>query len=353
MKVLQVVYEYDKGGAEKLLHDSIPLFNEHFQTDLLVFKPGGIYFSEFYSKNTSAKLYHFTLWEYFFKRKFIKNLIQEYSLIHVHLFPALYIIPILFLYLGLKIPLVFTEHSNHNRRRNYKQILFLERFIYKKYKTIICISNEVKRTLLEHLKISVNCVVVYNGIDLEKFKTRPLVCPFEKEPGEISLVQVARFRPEKDQKTCIYAMELLPKNYKLYFIGDGPTMEEHILLVKNLSLENRVIFMGAIDKIEKFLPYFDIGIISSHWEGFGLAAVEYMAAGIITIVGDIPSLSEITSNSAVSFKYKCGVDLSNKIISVINNNFIKEQMIISGPKRAQNFKIENNIKKSISLYQSI
>jgi glycosyltransferase involved in cell wall biosynthesis len=253
----------------------------------------------------------------------------------------------------LKIPLVFTEHSNHNRRRNYKQILFLERFIYKKYKTIICISNEVKRTLLEHLKISVNCVVVYNGIDLEKFKTRPLVCPFEKEPGEISLVQVARFRPEKDQKTCIYAMELLPKNYKLYFIGDGPTMEEHILLVKNLSLENQVIFMGAIDKIEKFLPYFDIGIISSHWEGFGLAAVEYMAAGIITIVGDIPSLSEITSNSAVSFKYKCGVDLSNKIISVINNNFIKEQMIISGQKRAQNFKIENNIKKSISLYQSI
>lgn len=45
----------------------------------------------------------------------------------------------------------------------------------------------------------------------------------------------------------------------------------------------------------------DLGVMSSHWEGFGLAAVEGMAYAKPVIASNVPGLAEVVGNKQLLF----------------------------------------------------
>ena len=93
MKILQVINTLDTGGAEKLLLETIPLFNgKGIQMDVLVFeKKQGVCLNKLQELNCCAiySLNSKSLYSPANIFKFVKYL-KKYDLVHVHLFPALY-----------------------------------------------------------------------------------------------------------------------------------------------------------------------------------------------------------------------------------------------------------------------
>ena len=126
MKVLQVINNLDTGGAEKLLLDTIPLFNDKgIQMDLLVFGGvNGICLKKLQELNccTIHNLNSKSLYNPFNIFKIVSYL-KKYDLVHVHLFPAQYWSLFAKFISFSKIKIVFTEHSTFNRRR---QLLFFK-----------------------------------------------------------------------------------------------------------------------------------------------------------------------------------------------------------------------------------
>ena len=71
-------------------------------------------------------------------------------------------------------------------------------------------------------------------------------------------------------------------------------------LEKSLGLEGKVRFLGHVDDVRGLLKKADIFLIPSRWEGFGLAAVEAMNAGLPVIASDVAGLREIVGRTPPS-----------------------------------------------------
>lgn len=79
------------------------------------------------------------------------------------------------------------------------------------------------------------------------------------------------------------------------------------------GVTNRIEFLGARSDVSELISESYIGIQSSNWEGFGLTAVELMAAGKPVIASDVDGLKQIVAGAGVIFNKGDIEDLAQKI----------------------------------------
>ena len=97
--------------------------------------------------------------------------------------------------------------------------------------------------------------------------------------------------------------------YDLHFLfcGDGPDLEYFRELVSTYQVEEYFTLAGKRSDIRDILPSCDIGFHASKGEvGYSLSIIEYMSAGLATIVPDLPSTSEATRHEDNGLLYSHG-----------------------------------------------
>jgi glycosyltransferase involved in cell wall biosynthesis len=92
---------------------------------------------------------------------------------------------------------------------------------------------------------------------------------------------------------ALHAALLLPSNYELVFVGDGPIRRELEDAVEELGLVDRVTFTGALSNPCGWIVESDVVIVPSRYEGFGLVAAEARALGAKLVATAVPGLREI------------------------------------------------------------
>lgn len=141
-------------------------------------------------------------------------------------------------------------------------------------------------------------VVVHNPIDLEKFAPQA-----RSEMATRTLVSIARFSSNKCPEKLLDLLASLPREevWRLCFIGvEGD--------ISAAQLRQSAIERGLADQVEihvglpehevrQILENCDAFISSSSYEGFGVAAIEAMSAGLPCILSDIPSYRKIVGES--------------------------------------------------------
>ena len=358
MKILHIINSLGPGGAEKLLLNSIPLYNRKgLKVDLLLLKNyNSIFLQELKSLNictiynlNQRSLYNpliiFRLYKFF----------KSYDILHVHLFPALYWSAVAGYLFGRNKIMIYTEHSTHNKRRDLKYLKLLETIIYKRYNKIICIGNDVKINLQKWLYHTHDTMysVIHNGINLDNFLYAEA---FSREILNIPLdakvlLMVAKFYIPKDHKTVIEAFaNLQNKNVYLIFVGDGVLKKESMDLVKDLHLEDKVLFLGIRNDIPGLVKMSDICLLSSKWEGFGLVAVEYMAGGKPVVASNVPGLKQIVENAGLLFEQGNAIDLKDKIKCLLDDNTIYQDISAKCKERSFQFGIDKMVDSYIDIY---
>lgn len=282
----------------------------------------------------------------------IREIISKYDIVHVHLFPALYQVAIA--NIGLKNVLVYTEHSNHDRRRDIKLLRPIEKWIFSKYHAIIAISKSTKTSLIEWIgrnqKNDQRVHVIYNGINLDSINKAN---PTEYFQNTISkyILMVSRFVPSKDQETLIRAIpHIRDKRLKIVFAGDGSTLLNNKLIADSLGVAERCVFLGQRNDVPSLIKGCTLGVQSSHWEGFGLTAVEFMAAGKPIIASNIPGISEVVDGAGDLFTHGNEIDLASKINSLLDNTNLYDQRSKACKGRALKYNIKNMSQKYQELY---
>lgn len=361
MRILHVINNLNTGGAEKLLLDTIPLFNaKGLETDLLVLDGTEYpYLSELKRKNCS-KIYSLD-------SKFIYNpiniikiipILKEYDVIHVHLFPAQYWVVLAKVVSISKCKLVFTEHNTTNRRMQNTLFKYFERFIYKGYDKIICISEEISQILVNYSQVNKEkFTIVKNGINLETFTNANKIewkdlSPKLQDSDQI-IIQVAGFRPQKDQETTIKSLLLLPSNVKLVLAGDGEKRKELENLAKTLKLEDRVVFLGVRLDVPDLLKSSDISVISSHWEGMPLSVIEGMAVNIPVVASNVPGVNQLVENVGVLFEKGNVNQLAEIINNLLNDRSYYNQVSKSCYEHSKQFDINKMINSTIAIYERL
>ena len=167
---------------------------------------------------------------------------------------------------------------------------------------IVFISEGVRDHFVTRNRLSRrNTHVIYNGLDLQKFLSRPA------QPGRcrprIRFGAVGRLVPAKAYTLLTQAFggisTELPDS-ELHILGDGPCRTEIAQTAAALGLKDRVILHGASRDVAGFLSTLDIFVLSSIDEGLPISLMEAMAAGLPIVSTRLPGLMELAPERVVA-----------------------------------------------------
>lgn len=164
----------------------------------------------------------------------------------------------------------------------------------------IAVSQGLKNALVEDGLPENKITVIYNGLDLNRFKPclphgtyRRWLGYDEREP---LVAIVARLHSVKGHNYFLHAacevLKVVPKA-RFLVVGTGP--DEPVLkeMTAGLGLQEVVNFTGFIADIPDLMADMDVLVISSLWEGFGLTAIEAMTVGLPVVATEVGGLPEV------------------------------------------------------------
>ncbi|MFZ0314042.1 MAG: glycosyltransferase [Candidatus Korobacteraceae bacterium] len=353
MRVLQLIDSLALGGAEVLVKDVAPRLRKRgVDCEVAVLCPLA---SPLESVLQAAGVpLHTTGVNKIYSLRQVRplaRLIQNYDLVHVHLFPAQLWAVLALKRLGHRVPLVTTEHGTSNsRRRNWLRPL--DAWMYPHYECIVCNSEATSEELIRWCpRIAPKVCVVPNGIPLNEFETA-VPADLPRTHNMIRLVFVGRFEPPKDHGTILRALSRVP-NAQLLLVGDGRLRAQTETLARSLGVAERTLFLGRRNDIAQILKASDIYVHSTAFDAFGIAACEAMAAGLPVIASDVPGLAQVVEGAGILFPAGDDRALAHELQTLIASPDRRRQMSEASRQRAQCFSIETTVDGCISMYESV
>ncbi|MDD2896218.1 MAG: glycosyltransferase family 4 protein [Aliarcobacter sp.] len=259
---------------------------------------------------------------------------------------------------SLKIKVVSTVHG-FNSVGFYSSIM-------QKADAVICVSNSIKEYIQKHYQTPESKItVIPRGIDLELFNPKNIddifIENFKKEfnlENKFIVSSVGRVTQLKDYETFIKAILIvkneLPNIVGLIVGGVRSDKEDYLnslkKLIKELDLEDNIIFTGSQSRIEQIYALSDVVISSSKKpESFGRAVAEAICMNKPVIATNHGGVKDIIIENENGFFFEVGDDkeLANNILKSKKLSFDGYNYI------SNNFSLKNMLDKTIAVYKKV
>ena len=307
MKTLWIITgNMNAGGAESLIMELLRFKKANFQIRLIIHSDcnnyNGIYDREIESLNIPvshlSSVGSIGILRY---RKEFQNLVQAIGkpdIIHSHLNAVGGFIAWVAASCGIVHRIVhchadITYRGSFIKRIKSEFVLSIMKWFVNRYGTDFwaCSEAAAKRLFYKDKRT----VIIPNIIDVQKYLNTDKKHKKEREKLKIDnkvilIGAVGRIARIKNYEVILKAVKLLKeKEYNIRFICYGRPMDEAyyqelLQLSEQLGICNLINFLGNCQTVYDSIAAFDIFVMPSITEGFGIAALEAQAAGIPCIV---------------------------------------------------------------------
>lgn len=214
-------------------------------------------------------------------------------------------------------------------------------------------------------------ILFYPGIDISKFafsnNQRFLSKKILKIPNNnIVIGTIGNQVTAKAHERIIDIIQSFKFLNKINFIILGGSIHSNAKYYKDkvikpaeklgLFKNNKLQIIDAKSKINKYLPAFDIFVLTSKYEGIPIALIEAMASGNPVVTTNVGSINEVVKNYSNGFISK-NKDFNltffkNSLTKLINNKTLKNKISNNNKKLVRiNFTIEKLVDKHLKAYQ--
>ena len=286
--------------------------------------------------------------------------LKKCDIAHVHLFPALYWVGFAKLFSFSKTPIVYTEHSTKNRRRENPVLRRVDTFVYKYcYNKVIACADKALETYKQVYPSVKQVCAINNGVDTKKYWEAE---PYTKKDllgipeNSFVVTMVARFMYMKRQDTIIKAIKELPSKFHACFVGSEPTYTGLLKvkeLAEQLGVSDRIHFLYLRSDVPRILKTSDVVVMSSEYEGLSLSSIEGMAAGKPFIATDVNGLREVVKGAGELFELYNSDELSKILIRLEADKQYYDDMVARCRKRASEYDINNMVDQYMDVYHKI
>lgn len=325
-RVMSVLANYLSNDSNLEIHLILYLKYEKFydiNENIIVHKPNFNY------KNFSTLISTFKTIS--FLRKTLKN-INPYALLS---FSGKYNSLVILSSLGLNIKKYVSDRSKPGISYGKLQDC-LNPFLYRFTNGIVAQTSIAKQVAFRQT-MHKNIVLIPNPVP--NYVTEEV-----EEPREKIILNVGRFIATKQQMQLIELFSKLDsKDWKLVFLGDGKYFDDCKQLVKNLNIEDKVIFLGVQKDVVGFMKKASIFSFTSISEGFPNSLAEAMALGCACISFDcIAGPSDIIDHKKNGFLVPVNDwdGYSIYLKELMNSEALRKEFAFEGRKKITFFREE-------------
>lgn len=190
-------------------------------------------------------------------------------------------------------------------------------------------------------------------------------------PEDRMILFVGRIEPLKGVDTLIEAMACLKlkqddRPVHLAIIGGDPSASPEQMttemtrlqqLCDDLGLDQSVVFLGKRDQDK--LPYYysaaEVVVMPSHYESFGMVALEAMACGTPVIASEVGGLAYLVRDGETGFTIPAEEPemLCEKLSWLLNDEALHEKMSGQAAEYAQDYAWEKIAKQIVEVYEEL
>jgi len=215
-----------------------------------------------------------------------------------------------------------------------------EKKLMKRSDALIAVSKYTVNELTELYGINEKKIhVIYNGVDVEKFKPRPNRAELRREFGleedKKIVLFVGRLYHRKGLEILLLSIPAVLKqvsNVKFVISGKGFKQKEESLrnLAKELNIEDHVTFLGYVpdEKLPHLYSASDIFVLPAIYENFPFAILEAQSTGLPAIATKVGGIPEFLVNNENGFVIDPGdsTQLTQRLLTLLQDPKLAKKM---------------------------
>lgn len=214
---------------------------------------------------------------------------------------------------------------------NIRKKDFIHNYIYNNISGAITLTEKMRKELLANTVVAPEKVkAIPYGIETDKFNPKnhnKAECrKFFNLPVEKFIFgYIARIEDQKDQKTAIKAFAKAKLENAVLCLAGTPATKEYVdelrALIAEHNIADSVFILDFTPHVDKLMNAFDVFVMSSQSETFGLVNAEAIAAGLPVIATDSGGVPEIIHHEkhGLLFTQKDVATLADYMAKLYNN----------------------------------
>ena len=259
---------------------------------------------------------------------------------------------------GIYIPIVTTLHGTDitlvGSHPFYKDAVA---FSINHSNVVTAVSKSLKLDTLRLFNIKKDIKVIYNFIDSDFYRHRETPCERERivKKDEKVITHISNFRPPKRVKDVLKTFEKIQEKCpaKLMMIGDGPDRTAVQEYCRDRGMDDKVIFLGKSNEIDRILCFSDLFLLPSEQESFGLAALEAMIHKVPVISSNVGGLPEVNKDGVSGYLLEVGdtKGMADKALHILQDNERLKAFKKNAFQQALNFDLKIIVSQYEAVYQ--
>lgn len=261
---------------------------------------------------------------------------------------------------------VMSRRSINSYQKAYVGLSRLEPLLHRTMTAVLGNSRRVVRELLEDEGVPERRLgLIYNGVDLDRFTNLPSRASVRARLGipetALVMVMVANLIPYKGHLDLMTALAeahpQLPSDWRCLVVGRddgaGPPARAK---ASELGIEKHVMFLGPSMDVPELLAACDIGLLTSHQEGFSNAVLEGMAAGLPMVVTNVGGNAEaiLDGEMGIVVPPRDPHAFSEAIVRLANDPRLREEYGSAAKKRvAERFALDACVAQYEAFYNAL
>ena len=247
------------------------------------------------------------------------------------------------------VPFVYTVHGLHILRLPPPARwlgIQAERLTNRRASCTIFVSNSDRGEAVSHHLAAASHpdFVIHNGIS-----TQLLESASQPTPRHIGFV--GRLEPPKDPLLFIRAMDELP-GFRGTMVGAG-SLEGSVREALAQHPRGDIRLLGALSPLatQETMRQFDVLVVPSRWEAFGLVALEALALGVPVVATRVGGLAEVIedSTSGILVDSRSPEDLARAVRRVSDDPQLRQRIVEAGKKRVRELFSEDQMIRRIQI----
>ena len=228
--------------------------------------------------------------------------------------------------LATKLPVISVHHAFGDYRRASRR-WFANAF--RNRLSLLAVSNAVRDDIRRCLPgwSADKIETLHNRLDVSAVEAEIIPRDAARETlglphDSLVIGNVGRLHPDKDQATLLAgfakALPNLPEGVLLAIAGSGPLENSLKEQTIGFGIANRVRFLGQVPNVRRLFSAFDLFVLSSDHEPFGMVLLEAMAAGVPVIATDCGGAPEVIADRNALFNLGDSQGLARQLIAFCN-----------------------------------